>query len=149
MHAVPLPNSCTSWKIAFSLILTGLAPACKLPATKPKVQNHLTIDIRGPNPHNPGHLHWSRLFMITPRAVVGLLMGALVLPIAMCVLFALARLLEAMKDEAGAFGLGRVSLALFALWVIDLITLSIVTAINSLDKSAAESPEERTTIGKP
>ena len=38
--------------------------------------------------------------MITPRAVVGLIVGALGLPIGMCVLFALARLLEAMKDES-------------------------------------------------
>jgi hypothetical protein len=70
--------------------------------------------------------------MITPRAVVGLIVGALGLPIGMCVLFALARLLDAMKDESGALGLERASLVLFALWLVDLVALVIVTAVNSL-----------------
>jgi len=70
--------------------------------------------------------------MITPRALVWLIVGALGLPIAICVLLALQKLLEAMKDDAGANGLGRVGLALFVVWLIDLIALSIVTAINSL-----------------
>jgi hypothetical protein len=70
--------------------------------------------------------------MITPRALVWLIVGALGLPIAICVLLALQKLLEAMKDDAGAYGLGRVGLALFVVWLIDLIALSIVTAINSL-----------------
>jgi len=70
--------------------------------------------------------------MITPRALVWLIVGALGLPIAICVLLALQKLLEAMKDDAGANGLGRVGLALFVVWLIDLIALSIVTAVNSL-----------------
>ena len=70
--------------------------------------------------------------MITPRALVWLIVGALGLPIAICVLLALQKLLEAMKDDAGGNGLGRVGLALFVVWLIDLIALSIVTAINSL-----------------
>ena len=44
--------------------------------------------------------------MITPRAVVGLIVGALGMPIGMCVLFALSRLLDAMKDESGSARLG-------------------------------------------
>ena len=70
--------------------------------------------------------------MITPRALVWLIVGALGLPIAICVLLALQKLLEAMKDDAGANGLGRGGLALFVVWLINLIALSIVTAINSL-----------------
>jgi len=66
------------------------------------------------------------------RAILWLLVAALGLPIAMCVLYALARLLEAMKDEAGANALGGVNMALFALWVIDLVALVIVQAINSM-----------------
>ena len=66
------------------------------------------------------------------RAIVWLLVAALGLPIAMCVLYALARLLETMKDEAGANALGYVNLGLLALWVIDLVGLVIVQAANSL-----------------
>jgi hypothetical protein len=70
--------------------------------------------------------------MIPQRAIAWLLVGALGLPIALCVLFALARLLETMQDAGGAAVLQRVSLGLFALWVIDLVALLIVGAINSL-----------------
>ena len=59
-------------------------------------------------------------------------MAALGLPIAMCVIYALARLLEAMQDLSGADSLGRVNLGLFALWVINLVALVIVSAINGL-----------------
>jgi hypothetical protein len=70
--------------------------------------------------------------MIPQRAVVWLLVGALGFPIAMCVLFALARLLEAMQDQTGADALGRVNLALFAVWTVNLVALLIAAAINSL-----------------
>jgi hypothetical protein len=70
--------------------------------------------------------------VIPLRAVVWLIVGALGLPIALCVLFGLARLLETMQDQAGAFFLGRVSLALAVIWVIDLIALVVIQAINSL-----------------
>jgi hypothetical protein len=66
------------------------------------------------------------------RVAVGLIVAAVGLPIALCVLYALARLLEAMKDLDGANALGRVNLALFALWVVNLVTLIIVSAMNSL-----------------
>ena len=66
------------------------------------------------------------------RAIIWLLVAALGLPIAMCVLYALARLLETMKDDAGANALGYVNLGLLALWVIDLVALVIVQAVNSL-----------------
>jgi hypothetical protein len=66
------------------------------------------------------------------RLVIGLLIGALGLPILLCVVFAVARLLEGMKDEAGATALGRVGLGLFILWVADLIGLVVVQAIQSL-----------------
>ncbi|HZZ27283.1 MAG TPA: hypothetical protein VFE46_04685 [Pirellulales bacterium] len=71
--------------------------------------------------------------MISQRAVVWLIVGALGLPIAMCLLFALVKLLEAMQDQAGADVLSRVNLALFAAWAINLVALLIVAAINSLN----------------
>jgi hypothetical protein len=76
------------------------------------------------------------------RAIVWLLVAALGLPIAMCVLYALARLLEAMKDEAGASALGYVNLALLALWIIDLVALVVVQAVNSLGGPPPEQREE-------
>jgi hypothetical protein len=71
--------------------------------------------------------------MIPQRAIAWLIVGALGLPIALCLLFALARLLEAMQDFAGADVLGRVNLGLFALWAINLVALLILAAINSLN----------------
>jgi hypothetical protein len=70
--------------------------------------------------------------MISQRAVFGLIVGALGLPVVLCVLYALAKLLEAMQDFAGADVLGRVNLGLFALWAINLVALLIVSAINSI-----------------
>ena len=70
--------------------------------------------------------------MILQRATFWLIVAALGLPLAMCVIYALARLLEAMQDLSGADGLGRVNLGLFALWVVNLVALVIVSAINGL-----------------
>jgi hypothetical protein len=66
------------------------------------------------------------------RILVGLLVGALGLPILMCVLFALGRLLAAMQDAVGADAVGRISLALYVLWAADLIGLVVIQAILSL-----------------
>jgi ABC-type Mn2+/Zn2+ transport system permease subunit len=74
------------------------------------------------------------------RAIVWLLVVALGLPIAMCVLYALARLLETMKDEGGANALGYMNVALLALWVIDLVALVIVQAVNSLGGPPPDDP---------
>jgi hypothetical protein len=63
--------------------------------------------------------------------LVGLLMGALSLPILLCVLFAVGKLLEGMNDAAGGAVLERVGLGLFVLWIVDLIGLVIVQAIQS------------------
>jgi hypothetical protein len=66
------------------------------------------------------------------RLVVGLLLAALGLPILLCVVFAVAKLLEGMQDAVGAVALERVALGLFILWIADLIGLVIVQAIHSL-----------------
>jgi hypothetical protein len=63
--------------------------------------------------------------------LVGLLIGALGLPILLCVLFAVSKLLEGMNDVAGATALERVALGLFILWAVDLIGLVIVQAVQS------------------
>lgn len=81
--------------------------------------------------------------MIRQRVVVGMIVGAVGLPIGMCVLYALARLLEAMQDFAGADVLGRVNLGLFAVWTINLVALLIASAINSLN----QGPPSSTDVG--
>ncbi len=81
--------------------------------------------------------------MISPRAVVWLIVGALGLPIALCVVMGLARLLEAMQDQVGAICLERISLALAIVWVVDLIALVVIQAINSLGGPPADrTPKE-------
>lgn len=70
--------------------------------------------------------------MISPRAIVWLIVLALGLPIALCVLMGLAWLLRMMQDEAGAACLARVAMGLAIVWIIDLIALVVIQAINSL-----------------
>lgn len=69
--------------------------------------------------------------MLLRHLLVGLLIGALGLPILLCVLFAVSKLLEGMNDVAGATALERVALGLFILWAVDLIGLVIVQAVQS------------------
>ncbi len=77
-------------------------------------------------------MHLGESGVISQRAIVGLIVGALGLPIVLCVLYALGRLLEGMQDHVGAAILDRMGLVLFALWAFDLVGLVIVSAINSL-----------------
>lgn len=70
---------------------------------------------------------------ILPRVVVLLLLvGALILPVAISVLFGLAKLLVAMGDSVGAAVLDRVALAAGVFWVLDLVALIVVQTIASL-----------------
>ncbi len=72
--------------------------------------------------------------MISQRAILGVVIGAVALPIVICVLLGLSHLLLAMQDQAGARALSRFCLAAGVLWVIDLIALLVVLGINSLDR---------------
>jgi hypothetical protein len=73
----------------------------------------------------------SEIFVLLQRLIIGLLIGALGLPILLCVLFAVGRLLEGMKDDIGAAALSRIGLGFFVLWVVDLVGLVVVQAIQS------------------
>jgi hypothetical protein len=75
------------------------------------------------------------------RLLVGLRIGALGLPIVLCVLMAAARLLEGMQDAPGAAALARISLACYILWAIDLIGLIIVQAMHALAGSDRKDDE--------
>lgn len=73
-----------------------------------------------------------RFNVAAQRFILGLLIGALGLPILLCVLIAMGRLLAAMGDLPGAGAVDRLSLGLFILWIADLIGLVVVQAIQSL-----------------
>ncbi len=72
------------------------------------------------------------IYVAAQRFIFGLLIGALGLPILFCVLIAVGRLLVGMGDLAGSEVVSRISLALFIVWVADLIGLVVVQAIQSL-----------------
>jgi len=72
------------------------------------------------------------MYVAAQRFILGLLVGALGLPILLCVLIAVGRLLVGMGDLAGSEVVNRIGLALFILWVADLIGLVVVQAIQSL-----------------
>jgi hypothetical protein len=57
---------------------------------------------------------------------------ATILPVAIVVLLAAARLLGAMQDDAAAAVFDRTALAAGALWAIALVTLLIALAIHAL-----------------
>ena len=68
-----------------------------------------------------------------PAAIVVLLLvGALMLPVAISILFGLGRLLAAMGDSTGGTVMGWIALAAAVLWVLDLVGLILVQTINSL-----------------
>ena len=79
-----------------------------------------------------------------PRIVVSiLLIVAIVLPIAICVVVGVAALLSAMDDAAGATVLGRLALAGGVLWAINLICLVLIQAVNTLGDEEERSEAQR------
>ncbi len=70
--------------------------------------------------------------MIPRRLLAALIVAALLLPIVITVVVGLARLLAAMNDHSGATMLERVALGCGVLWIVDVVTLVIAQAANSL-----------------
>jgi hypothetical protein len=66
------------------------------------------------------------------RFVIWLTIAAVAVPVLLCVLFAVAVLLEAMQDDVGAAALRRVALAGYIAWAVDLVALLLTVAIHSL-----------------
>jgi len=66
------------------------------------------------------------------RMILGLALGAVLLPILVTVLMGLAALLSAMSDTGGAHVVGRLALAAGILWLLDLICLTIAQALLAL-----------------
>lgn len=73
--------------------------------------------------------------MLAHRFTLALLVGALGLPILLCVLMGVGRLLVGMGDAAGSEVVGRLMLAFFVVWLTDLIGLVVLQAIQSLGGS--------------
>jgi len=70
--------------------------------------------------------------VISRRVFVVLVAAALALPIANLILMAAGQLLAAMQDTLGAAVLGRLSLAVGLVWVVDLVALLIIQALDRL-----------------
>ena len=59
------------------------------------------------------------------RILLGLLLGAIVPPVAISLLVGLAALLAGMGDETGSLGTQRIALAVAVVWALDLIGLLV------------------------
>ena len=70
--------------------------------------------------------------LIPRRFVLTLISVTIFLPIILCVVLGVAALLDAMGDTVGGGVLHRIALAGGVLWVVDLIGLVLVLAINTL-----------------
>jgi hypothetical protein len=67
------------------------------------------------------------------KALFALLVAGLLLPVTICIVMALAALLEAMKDSTGGSVLRNVALTGGVVWVVDLVAIVLVQAIGTLD----------------
>ncbi len=73
--------------------------------------------------------------MVIPRRVLLiLLIGALVLPVALAVLFLVGLLLAAMADDAGQAFTHRLSVVCLVLWLIDLVLLLFALTLAALGR---------------
>ncbi len=82
--------------------------------------------------------------LILRHALIGLVVGAVFLPIVVSTLWAVGLLLAAMDDRGGAMVVEQVSLAVRVLWIVDLVLLVVVEGIHavvSIGDRAAEREE--------
>lgn len=80
--------------------------------------------------------------LVPVSVVLLLLVGAVVLPMAISLLFGLGRLLAAMGDAQGGAVMGWISLAAGVVWTLDLVALVLVQTINSLGENR-QNPQDR------
>lgn len=72
--------------------------------------------------------------MISRPWMVGLLAGAVVMPLVLVLVLGLGRLLAAMGDATGAAVLDRLALAGGLLWSLNLVLLLVALAVRSLER---------------
>jgi hypothetical protein len=70
--------------------------------------------------------------LIPQQIVVAMIVAALLLPIAICVVFGVAALLAEMGDAIGGMVLHRIALGLGIVWAIELLCLLVVLAIGAV-----------------
>ena len=70
--------------------------------------------------------------VVSRRVLLFLVACAVILPMTIAVLVAVARLLAAMQDAAGAAVVDRVALAAGILWALNLIALLLALALDRL-----------------
>ncbi len=80
--------------------------------------------------------------MISRRVLTILVTTGCVLPLALVVVLAVARLLTAMQDAAAAAVLDRIALAAGIVWAIDLLCLLLALGINSLGPPSSSGTAE-------
>lgn len=80
--------------------------------------------------------------MVSRRWLTQLLVAALLLPIVICVLVGVARLLAGMADTSGAAVLDYLALGVAIAWVVDLIALVILLALESVSRGDAPTEDE-------
>jgi hypothetical protein len=69
---------------------------------------------------------------VARRVLIALLVGVLLLPLVAWAVVAIAALLAAMGDAAGAVIVNRLAWLLGAAWIVDLVCLIVALAINAL-----------------
>ena len=92
----------------------------------------------------PGHndkIESMRRQPIFVKALYFLLVAGLLMPVAICVVMALSALLTAMHDEVGGAVLRYVALAGGVVWVVDLVAIVLVQAIDTLTRPDEEEQE--------
>ena len=70
--------------------------------------------------------------MICRRSVLRLFSGAVILPVALAVLFLVRQLLAALGDAEGAQWLERIGILLLLVWGVNLIALLLAVAAQQL-----------------
>lgn len=74
--------------------------------------------------------------LLIPRRIIALLIaGAIVFPIAICLIIAVSSLLVTMSDQLGGRVLLWIALGCGIVWILDLILLILSISINLLTQS--------------
>ena len=68
------------------------------------------------------------------KTLFGLVVAGLLLPVAISIVIALASLLSSVGDPTGGTALRYVALAAGVLWIVDLVAIVIVQAIDALER---------------
>jgi len=80
--------------------------------------------------------------LVSRRWLIQLLVAAILLPIVICVLVGVARLLAGMADASGAQVLDYLALGVAIVWVIDLLAILILLAIDSVSRGEGPVDDE-------